>query len=379
MTRIKYRLKEIDLHLTNKCNLKCYFCSWNSVFSNGNFIPPTQFYKLIKEAVDLGLEDLHLTGGEPTLHPNLLNFIKFCTDYSINIRLQTNGFLLNEDFLNKLKNAGLHKIMFSLDGDEKTHDYIRGKGSFKKVITAIESAKNIGFEVRINTVICHENIMKVKKILHYIYKIKPHIYSLFMFSPIGKSKARNEKLITGFMWEKTFNTIKTFITKKHLNIDFPIVVEKGFIFKNDNISLDRSKLIGCGAGCDNLAKLRDYIIITSIGDIYPCVFFAFNSKWSLGNCFSDTLSNIYNSSPVWEKYKLFENPPKECIDCKYINMCGGGCRGYAGIFKGNFYRKDYRCGKEEFKNLKYPLCPIIKLNILSSKFGGSTEQALEGS
>lgn len=97
---------KIYLNLTNKCNLKCSFCSMYSNPDNNKFLPFKKYRKILtKQCNKINRNDILIVqfeGGEPLLHPYLylfieyLNFVQEKMQYNINLVIDTNGTLLEK-------------------------------------------------------------------------------------------------------------------------------------------------------------------------------------------------------------------------------------------------------------------------------------------
>jgi len=366
-------LNEIDLNLTNRCNLKCKYCVFNSGGSSNDELTFDKIKDLINEAKQLGLKDLHFTGGEPTLRNDLEEIINYASLFNIKTRLITNGVLLDKNKLINLKNAGLQNIMFSLDGMAVTHDDLRGmKGAFDLTINAIKEAIDLGFFVRVNSVACKTNISDLYNLLSYLNGLKVNTYSIFMYSPAGRGEERKHLQVKPDEWLKFTEEITKLAQSCFMNV----VVEKGYYYYNEP-HLERSCLIGPGAGCKSLVKKNDYLIITPDGNVWPCVLMV-NSEYSLGNVKENTLSYIINNKRNTNFYSSLSEPSGICTSCEKWEDCFGGCRGYAKLLTGIWNNTDPRCPKINNEDFSYfPVCPIMKKNIKTGKLGGSSEQAID--
>lgn len=103
----------------------------------------------------LGIEKIRITGGEPLVRPSIENLIKSIAkiDSIKSIGLTTNGLLLLE-ILEALKSSGLASLNISLDSfKEKRFKMMTGVNGLDKVISSIQKAKDVGFDVKINTVV----------------------------------------------------------------------------------------------------------------------------------------------------------------------------------------------------------------------------------
>lgn len=144
----------LRVSLTDRCNLRCTYC----LPENVRFAPERassdelqQLIELIHETV--GVYKIRITGGEPTLHPDLTELVRHARTVTDLIGMTSNGILLSEQ-LPALKAAGLQRINISLDTDNP-HDFKRltRRDGFEQVIKAIRTAKTLGFApVKVNCV-----------------------------------------------------------------------------------------------------------------------------------------------------------------------------------------------------------------------------------
>ena len=90
-------LREIYFYLTEECNLRCRHC-WISPLFQGSalshrFLEPQLFASIVDQAVPLGLVGIKLSGGEPLLHPAIVEIIQAVKARGLGITLETNGVL----------------------------------------------------------------------------------------------------------------------------------------------------------------------------------------------------------------------------------------------------------------------------------------------
>ena len=121
-------LKDLRISVTDRCNFRCTYCMPKEVFdSNYQYLPHShllsfeEIIKLAKNFVQLGVQKIRLTGGEPLLRKNIeflieqLAKIKTLDGSDLDLTLTTNGSLL-ERKAQSLKDAGLQRVTVSLDG-----------------------------------------------------------------------------------------------------------------------------------------------------------------------------------------------------------------------------------------------------------------------
>lgn len=365
------QLEEIDLYLTNRCNLSCNFCSVEARRDMAE-LPLGKIQSIILEAKQYGLKELHLTGGEPTLRDDLELIVDFAVNHGLNVRLITNGTYLTYARLKTLYSLGLRSIMISLDGLEKYHNSVRGCGSFQKTMQTISNAISLsGMTVRVNSVAWRDNVMDIEELLTLLNSMGVHIYSIFLGSPLGYAKKYMNNVIPALEWKSFCESIREKVAK---HIQMQVIVEKGYLFADDEKNF-MSTIEGRGRGCYKITNHTDFILIRSNGDIYPCVFFS-NEAPKMGNIMNSTLKEILDSFTTNNFYSEIGKAPSSCSCCEQLSWCHGGCRGYAKLYTDGWYKKDPRCDLNANKQI-IPLCPIVKYNVNKGILGGSSEQVLK--
>jgi radical SAM protein with 4Fe4S-binding SPASM domain len=146
-------LRYLELQVTRRCNLRCRHC----------YLGPAQ-------NIDLGLERIRdiftefeemqglrllITGGEPLLHPDFREINDLLKGRAFRRLLFTNGTMLTGDVAHRLS---IDEIQVSLDGLEKGHELLRGRGTFKMAMQAIDIARNAGIDVSVATMVHPGNV-----------------------------------------------------------------------------------------------------------------------------------------------------------------------------------------------------------------------------
>lgn len=146
-------IKTVCIELTRECNLACPFChaSSNENTDPAKYLTADQW----KAAIDKipGLEFLNITGGEPlllTVWPKTLEITRYAVDQGIRVKLNTNGTQIYD--LGDIP-VNLVRFQVSLDGPEKVHDKLRGKGVYKKALEFLEHYHALGHALEIKGVV----------------------------------------------------------------------------------------------------------------------------------------------------------------------------------------------------------------------------------
>jgi MoaA/NifB/PqqE/SkfB family radical SAM enzyme len=180
-------MPRIGIELNNVCNLDCSHC-FRSIYRGGAenkqelFLPLETLEKILVEARPLGYTHVAITGGEPPLHPRFGAALEIIVRRGYSYHFLTNA----RNFQKTLREVSqpsrrstLSGISFSLDGaTEATHDAIRGKGSFREVVTAIATCQSTGIESSIITTINKVNRHEIDQmaLLGAHLKVKRHIF-----------------------------------------------------------------------------------------------------------------------------------------------------------------------------------------------------------
>jgi len=132
--------EHVYFSLTGRCNLKCKMCSIpNPHNRQEDELTAGEVKRLIDQIVDMKVDHLTFSGGEPLLRNDIFELIAYAVDKKISmVDIISNGLLINEEVAKKLVKSGVTHITVSIDGLEEANDFIRGKGSFRKAAEAID-------------------------------------------------------------------------------------------------------------------------------------------------------------------------------------------------------------------------------------------------
>lgn len=132
--------EHVYFSITNRCNLRCKMCNISTSSSQEqDELTLKECKKIIDQIADLKINHLIFSGGEPLLKKDIFDLIAYAAGKGIKmVDVITNGLLIDEGVAQKLIKCGLTHITVSIDGLEDVDDFIRGKGSFKKAVEALD-------------------------------------------------------------------------------------------------------------------------------------------------------------------------------------------------------------------------------------------------
>lgn len=196
-------IEYLRISITDRCNLRCFYCMPDegiNKLSHYNILTFEELYILVKEAIDLGIRKVRITGGEPLVRFGVVDFISKISklDGLEDIALTTNGILL-EKYAEDLKKAGLHRLNISLDSlREERYRQITRRSELQQVLRGIELAERVGLEpIKINTVIMRGvNDDEVRDFAR-LTQVKPIQVRFIELMPLGEAESiENERFIS---------------------------------------------------------------------------------------------------------------------------------------------------------------------------------------
>lgn len=318
-------------HLSENCNLKCLHCyQENHKPIQLEFDKLVIIYKQFKELLNKKKMKGHIniTGGEPLCNPylfKLLDLIKEDSDL-ITFSILTNGTLINEKIAKKIKSYNPLYVQVSLEGGKKTNDYIRGKGTYKKIAEGIVNLRKENIFTSISFTATSLNYKEFPKVVRYARKYGVNNVWSDRFIPLGdsdKSLALNYEQTREYLeiMNKERNKLKKI---KNSNTNISMYRALQFQMTNDFA-------YGCTAGDTLLTVMEN-------GDLVPCR----RMPITIGNLFDRSMYDLYINSDVLKALRE-KKIPDECIDCEHSEVCHGGlkCLTYA-MYK-DLNHKDYGC------------------------------------
>jgi MoaA/NifB/PqqE/SkfB family radical SAM enzyme len=151
---------QCSLYVTDRCNLDCAYCT---EYDNSRPHPSLDdLKKWIRKIRELGTMRIALVGGEPLVHPNIVELVRYCRELGFATSLTTNGFLLTRKLLAELEDAGLQVMQISVD--RMTPSPITKK-SFKTILPKLDYFDNSKISLHITGVICADTLPESRAVL----------------------------------------------------------------------------------------------------------------------------------------------------------------------------------------------------------------------
>lgn len=305
-------LAKVIFNMSNECNLKCKYCYANGGnYGRKNFqMGEETIDKVISKLKNRNIKEIvqvKFFGGEPLMNKEgILYALKSLSD---NFKIEeylivTNGILLDKDFLDKIKSYNLF-FSLSLDLPERIHNKLRGEGTYKKVIRAIDLLRENGYDRKLKIVSTYTNEQYKEGITMRKYQeLLNEIHDIYHINRVHAIKESELNLKNYGVKEKkdeidlTFNNILGITYGKFLNPTVDRVL-RSLIFENKNKSF-------CDELISDIQLSYDYN-----GDEYRCNRFWGRLEYS---------TNEDNEFSKVKKINTKENY-KICRNCWCKNLC----------------------------------------------------------
>ena len=172
----------VSWNITYRCNLRCGYCG--AYEKNTAELDTNNVLAVVSEFAALGTRFIKFSGGEPLLREDIGRIIEYCCGKKLSVLMNSNGILVKE----RIKEIRqIKEIQLSLDGEETVHDSIRGKGSFKKAVEALEVCKSNGIKMIITASLSRNNVSSVAFLIDLAQKHKVGI----QFQPVDQMYSLN--------------------------------------------------------------------------------------------------------------------------------------------------------------------------------------------
>lgn len=316
-SNVKYPLHTLFFEVTSRCNALCDHCGSRCTASKKDEVSLETFKKVldnVSEKFGTKAIMLNITGGEPLMRKDLFEITGYADILGFKWGLVTNGMLITDDVISKMKETHMSTITISLDGMKKTHEEFRHvPGSFDRIISAIERLKKDNFveHIQVTFIATKNNIFELPEVYRLLSMLGIDSLRISGIDPIGRAKD-NEKLMLS---REDYLFLFDFI-KKHKASPLPVVWSCTHYFGNTESNIDPTgKIFKCYTGI-HVAS------ILSNGDIFGCPNIPRRKELIQGNVLKDDFCEVWKNN-----FEFYRNPnrtkAKQCEGCKYWNYCKG--------------------------------------------------------
>lgn len=287
-------LSEISIEILQRCPNRCIYCSSHSNPQATHIIPFEIIKNVIDDAKSLGCKTVCLSGGEPFLHPHILNIISYIAKLQLTCYVYTSGIYMKDEVYSSLPNEYIEairgmvdKVIFNVEADTSAlYDQIMGTdvGGFDMMKKSINDCVSSGLVVETHVVPMQVNFKHLKSIFEMCYQLGVSKVSILRL--VLQGRALENLSLVKLSGEDSREVTKLI---KALKEAYKGKVRIGLPYSDSNCR------IYCKAASDKINVRYD-------GNVYPCEVFKddlLNAKlgYEPDNVWKDSFYDIYKSSP----------------------------------------------------------------------------------
>jgi AdoMet-dependent heme synthase len=333
----------IQMHITERCNLTCRHC-----YQTGMYVDEMSLQE-IRDAVSEIADTVNdwkdtygmhfspsftVTGGEPFLRTDLFDILSSIRNQGFDISLLTNGILADDTRAKALSAIGVKSVQVSIEGPEKIHDSIRGKGSFSGSRRGIRNLLDAGLTVTLNVTLSSLNAEYIDDIIELSHAWNAHKLGFSRLVPSGRGEGLLKEMLSTENLKNLYTKIFAMDTEplKIVTGD-PIA---GQVVERKGDDQGSIPVGGCAAGVSGLTILPD-------GTMVPCR----RLHIPIGNIRKDSFREVWATSGILEALRNRSRYHGKCGFCKEWAQCRG-CRAIAYAFsraqgENDFLAEDPQC------------------------------------
>lgn len=293
----------VVFELTDHCNLNCRHCYRGSNSSKNSYIDKERMLSVVGALAEYGLKSIHLTGGEPTTHPDFGEIFVRALEVCPRVIILSNGTCFTKQHLELFAQyKDRIKIQVDLDGpNAQIHDNIRGKsGAFDAVTAFISDASKQGVPVEIAMDVCQYNLDTIGETLELARQLGAGSFNCNPIMEAGRGKN-----LAALNDEQTERFIRSILDLEQKYV--------GFMGKLDTDGSSTAKRKNCGGGHRN-------IVCSPEGWIRPCILLP-TEKMVMGNLLTEDMGELF-SRPIFKWFADLQEPKEDiCGNCSHVLAC----------------------------------------------------------
>ena len=303
--------------LTYGCPLSCVYCSNPlNLADYRDELSTAEWLRVLAQAHELGVWQLHLSGGEPLLRRDLVTIARTANELGMYTNLVTSALGLSRRRAEQLKLAGLDHVQISVQSDEPTvSDRIAGTRSFERKIEAARLVKELDWPFTLNVVLHRYNIDRIADILRLAEDLAADRVELANTQYYGWAWLNRDALLPSReQLDRAESVVRAARARLAGRMEIVYILP-------DYYSEYPKPCMGGWA--------KRQLTVTPTGDVLPCPA-AHALPLPRASVRAESLAWIWSESPVFQRFRGTDWMPQPCRGCprREIDFGGGRCQAF---------------------------------------------------
>jgi radical SAM protein with 4Fe4S-binding SPASM domain len=315
--------------LTLACDLACRHCGSRAGVARPDELALSEALGLVRQLANLRVKEVTLIGGEVYLYDGWTDVIREVRRRGMQSSMVTGGRGWTLERARAAQEAGVQTVSFSIDGDEVTHDRLRGlSGAYRAMQNAIEVTRSIRLPFSVNTQVNRLSMPHLRHVYEVVRSSGAHGWQIQLTVPVGRAADEPEVVLQPYDLLELFPLLAELKQACDRDrIKFLAGNNIGYFGPFDHILRDIS---ACGhSGSCQAGRLT--LGIEANGDIKGCPSLP-TEQWVGGNIREHSLEDVWERSTAlrYNRDRTVNDLSGFCRTCYYADECRGGCTWMAG-------------------------------------------------
>jgi Fe-coproporphyrin III synthase len=339
-------------NVTRTCNLRCVHCYAASTDrSYPGELTTDEALAVIDGFADFGVPVVLFSGGEPLLRDDLFTLSERVIRRGMRAVLSTNGTLLDENGIGRIRDLGFSYVGVSLDGVPQTHDLFRGvPGAFAGSVAAIRAAQRAGIRVGVRYTITQRNQRDLPWLLDFLEVEDIPRFCMYHLAYSGRGRrispdslsAQDTRAALDLLFDRVLDWRERGIEKEVLTVDNH--ADAAYLYLRvaecePQRAGDVLELLRLNGGNQSGLAIA---CVDNIGRVHPD---QFSWNHTVGNVRDRPFGRIWSDAGglLGELRNRRQRLPGRCQDCRFLDVCNGNLRARAESATGDVWGADPAC------------------------------------
>lgn len=318
--------------LTHRCPLRCPYCSNPlALKAQRDEMTTSEWARVFGEAADMGVLQLHLSGGEPAARRDLVELVAHAVAAGLYTNLITSGMMLDAARLATLAEAGLDHVQLSVqDSEGISADRIAGfPGGHVRKMAFAGLVRDVGLPLTLNAVVHRQNLDRLDEIIALALNMGAARLEVAHVQYYGWALANRDHLMPTRV---QLDAATDMVEKARIELAGRLTID--YVVPDYYATEPKPCMGGWG---------RQILVVNPTGRVLPC-----HAAESLPDMVFDTvyehsLVHIWNNSAAFQRYRGTGWMTGPCVGCAMAEKDWGGCRCQAYALTGRDNATDPAC------------------------------------